>query len=62
MRKSKTRNEIRRERAKTAVMAVALLVGWLLIATWMFKEWANEDFITAEEHQAYVASLKDGDN
>jgi hypothetical protein len=42
-------------------MAVALIIGWLLIATWMFKEWVNEDFITAAEHQQYVETLRGGE-
>lgn len=57
MRRSKSRNQRKRERRQNAIMAVALIIGWLLIAAWMFKEWVNEDFITAAEHQAYVESL-----
>ena len=42
-------------------MAVALIVGWLLIAAWMFKEWVNEDFITEAEHRQHIEAMWGGE-
>lgn len=59
---SKTRNQIKRERTKTALLTVVSLVMLVVVSMMMFKTWANEDFTTEAEQQAYVAALKGGDN
>lgn len=56
-RNSKTRNQIKRERIKTALMAAALIVLWAVCAHLFLKAWAHP----AEQHisgQTYLATIQ----
>ena len=60
MRRSKSRNQRKRERRQTAILAVALIIMWAVVAGMMLKTWANEPSISEAEHQQYIEMLKDG--
>ena len=45
---SKTRNQ--RERVKTGIMAVGLILAWTAVLAWMFVVWAEEPAAPAELH------------
>ena len=45
---SKTRKQ--RERIKTSIMAVGLILMWTVILAWMFVVWAEEPVAPAELH------------
>ena len=57
MERRKTRNQIRRERIKSVLWAVATVLMWAFVAVWMIKVWANEPTISEAEHRAYIESL-----
>lgn len=52
----KTRNQLKREAVKIAVMVVALLIGWVLCMHLFLADWVHP----AEQHitgTAYAASI-----
>ena len=57
MERRKTRNQIRRERIKRILWAVATVLMWAVVAVMMIKAWANEPTISEAEHRAYIESL-----
>lgn len=61
MRRSKSRNQRKRERMKNTVIVVATIALWAVVGVMMFKTWANEPTISEAEHQQYIASLIGGD-
>lgn len=61
MRRSKSRNQRKRERMENTAIVVACLVMWAVVFLMMVKTWANEPTISEAEHQQYIASLIGGD-
>lgn len=57
MERRKTRNQIRRERIKRILCAVATVLMWVAVAAMMINAWANEPTISEAEHRAYIESL-----
>lgn len=52
----KTRNQLKREAVKTAIMVVALFIGWVLCMHLFLADWVHP----AEQHitgTAYAASI-----
>ena len=60
MNNRKTRNQRKRERMKNTAVAIATIAMCVVVGVMMFKTWANEPTISEAEHQAYIASLRDG--
>lgn len=57
MERRKTRNQIRRERIRSVLWAVATVLMWAVVAAMMIRAWANEPTISEAEHRAYIESL-----
>ena len=51
---TKTRNQRKRERVKTAVMAVALLIMWFGLCTMLAKAWLDEPVVTGYEYMEQI--------
>lgn len=61
----KTREQIKRERIKTAVLAVVLIAAWTALAAWMFVTWVEhpaERPVNGAEYRTYVQTLNGGGN
>lgn len=59
-RRTQTRNQMKRERIKTALMAVALMILWAVLVVASLKIWADhpaEQQITGIE---YLESIRNG--
>lgn len=57
MERRKTRNQIRRERIRSVLWAIATVLMWAVVAVWMVRVWANEPTISEAEQKAYAESL-----
>lgn len=58
MRRSKSRNQRKRERMKNTAIALVTIAMWVVVGVMMFQAWANEPTISEAEHQAYIETLR----
>lgn len=56
---AKTREQRKRERAKTAVMALAATILWIWVCTTMVKAWVNEPVLTGYEYLESIQGYGD---
>lgn len=61
MRRSKSRNQRKRERRQTIMLTVLSFIMAAVVSVMMFKEWVNEDFISEDEHQQYIEAMWGGE-
>ena len=57
-RRTRTRNEIKREAIKTAIMAVALIVLWAVLTVYAIGVWAEHPGEQPVSGQTYLASIQ----
>lgn len=56
----KTREQRKRQKIQTAVMAVALLVLWFAVCTMMAKAWLDEEPVSGYEYMESIGGEFDG--
>ncbi len=59
-RKTKTRNQMRREAIKTAIATVLLIVVFAALTVWTIGVWAEHPGEQFVDGQTYMASLQNG--
>lgn len=57
-RRSKTRNQMKREVIKTIVMSAALIVLWAVLTVWAIGIWAEHPGEQPVSGQTYIASIQ----
>ena len=54
----KTRNQLKREAAKTAIMALAFIIGWLICTHLFLTAWASHPAEQPVSGSEYLQSLQ----
>ena len=57
-RRTRTRNELKREAIKTVIMAAALIVLWAVLTVYAIATWAEHPGEQPVSGQTYIASIQ----